>query len=215
MAADFGAMAVAARDLAFDIRAGQSAYGGDWSQRSSSHTWGGPSYDKQQAFRVALCRLQERKYVVPRVFGETYDVHGGDWEHVEALLQFKCPPVPNPVPNRKWILFPQSILENGAIACRRIEVEAKRLHDLAVAARGKRGSLPRAGLHRFIVLCDRLNAQPAQIVRALADYLPGQSKEKIRELVKRTRRTVRENSRQRAGAHFPKTVRMRPFDIRR
>jgi hypothetical protein len=205
VAKDFGGMSEAARDLAFECRACQDG----------SITWC-PSDDLQRTFQSALRQLQEGKHVIPNAIGPRNDLNGvdsdqdcenatpdeastpqpeqdgpvetSDRDHLEALLQLKCPQIFD----RTWGIPPQSVLENGAIACRRVAVEARRLHDAAVAARGgQRGTIPRVGLHKLIAFYDGMNVGPAQIVRELSVYYPRQSEKQIRELVKRTRRTVR------------------------
>ena len=128
---DFNAMAAAARDLAFECR-----------DCTDGHRSWCPGEDLQSAFQMALYRLQQRKHSVPNMTGPNDDLNGTVEEHLQALLRKECPPDFDP----KWGVLRQPILENGALACRRIAAEARRLQDLAVTARkqgkSKGGRIP-------------------------------------------------------------------------
>ena len=177
---DFNAMAVAARDLAFECRACQGGH----------RSWC-PGEDLQSAFQMALHRLQQRRHSVPNMTGPNDDLNGTVEEHLQALLRKECPPDFDP----KWGVLRQPILENGALACRRIAAEARRLQDLAVTARkqgkSKGGRIPEAGLNRFVECCARWGVPPRQMVRVMTPYMPGLGERKLRELLKRRRRAMR------------------------
>lgn len=180
MERDFNAMAVAARDLAFECSA-----------CTDGHRSWCPGEDLQSAFQMALHRLQQRRHSVPNMTGPNDDLNGTVDEHLQALLRKECPPVFDP----KWGVPRQSILENGALACRRIAAEARRLHARAVAARkqgkSKGGRIPEAGLNGFVEYCAGWGVPLKQMVRVMTPYMPGLGETKLRELLKRRRRAMR------------------------
>lgn len=164
---DFDALARAARDLAFEINA----------IAGSAQPW--PlSVELQRTFQGCLSRAQKRNHHVPASAGEE------NHKQARELLRRVCPPAFA----LSWGVPPQAVLENGALACRRIAAEADRLLKLSEQSRHGRsgrpgGRRPQAGLNAFLSFCYQWKVPLRQIVRVARPLMPKDQWPGLRKLL--------------------------------